>query len=137
MAPFLRNHKLSLFFTYKIPKLFNLKYYDCQWCQPATPSPTTSPGPRSSPPISQPATHVQEPPLYGPPRLDEVEDNSTQTDTLVNYLFRTVPQKMSITEEQNRRFANLERSKSQPSPLHHDPSPTRNRRGMSPRPSRF
>lgn len=77
----------------------------------ASPFPTASPRRGISPPSSQTLAYLKEPPLYGPPQPDEVADNSTLTDSLVNYLLRTVQRQKSITEEQNRRIADQEWSK--------------------------
>jgi len=102
----------------------------------ATLSSATSPGRGSSQPTLQLATHIQEPPLNGLPRPDEVADNSTPRDTLVNYLLCMDQRQTSITMEQNRRVADFERLKRQLTPLCHAPSTSRNRRGRSPRPFR-
>jgi len=102
----------------------------------ATLSPATSPGRGNSQPSLQLATHIQEPPLYGLPRPNEVADNSTPTYTLVNYLLCMDQRQTSITVKQNRRVADFERLKRQLTPLCHAPSTSCNRRGRSPRPFR-
>lgn len=79
---------------------------------------------------------LQDQPLLGPPRPDEVADNSTPTETLVNYLIHTVQPQTSIAEEQNQHMAYLEQSNRQLITLRNAPSPPRIRRGRSPRPSR-
>jgi hypothetical protein len=79
---------------------------------------------------------LQDQPLLGSPRPDEVADNSTPTDTLVNYLLCTVQRQTSITEEQNRRIVDLEWSKRQLISLCNAPSPPCIKGGRSPHPSR-
>jgi len=74
---------------------------------------------------------------FGPPRLDEMADNSTPTELWISYLFRTVKAQTSIAGEQNRHISELEHSKKQLIHLHETPLPPGNRRGRSPHRPRF
>jgi len=74
-------------------------------------------------------------PLQGPPRPTEKLEDTTPNGVIVTNLLRTVQRQTSLIEEQNRRLADLERTRSSVRPRR-SPSPTPNRRGGSPRPSR-
>jgi hypothetical protein len=78
-----------------------------------TTCPSLAPSPRrgTTPTSSYPAVPVQEQPLFGPPRPNEVAVNSTPMESWMSYLLRRVKRQTSIVDEQNRRIAELEQSK--------------------------
>jgi len=79
--------------------------------QTTSPSPAPSPRRGTTPTSSHSAVPVKEHPLLGPPRPHGVAGNSTPTGSWISHLLRTDKQQASITEEQNRRIAELEQSK--------------------------
>jgi len=97
---------------------------------------TSSPSPGGTPreELVQ-AVPLQERPLQGPWRPIKTPEDATPTGALVDNLLRTVQRQTSLIEEHNRRLMDQE----QAHPLvqtKQTPSPTRTRRGRSPRRSR-
>jgi len=101
----------------------------------SSPSPVDTPREDAMQIIPQQNIPLEERPLLGPPQPTETPENTTPTGAIVDNLIRTVQRQTSLIEEHNRRLMELEQAR----PLvqtKRTPSPTRSRRGRTPRHSR-
>jgi len=116
------------------PRIQNIIQHPNQDGRTAFPSPAQSPRRGTAPTSVHAEIPLQDQPIFGPPRPEEMVDSTT--DSQINLLLRTVKHPITLAEEKNKRISELEQSKRQLIHICDTPSPPRRRRGRSPRRSR-
>jgi len=112
------------------PRLQSIVQRPNQDGRTASTSPVQSPRRGTTPTSVDGEIPLQERPIFGPPRPEEMVDSTT--DSQINLLLHTIERQITLAEEQSKRIAELKQSKRQLIHICDTSSPPRNRRGRSP-----